>query len=413
MTAAHLRVVVLDDDPRVAAGLRRLLEATPGVTVVPLGAVADVALVDVGLPDRVAAVSRVRGLAGGVPVVALSLDGTARQAVLAAGARAFVEKDGAPDDLLAALARRGDLIPCPRQSPEELPVTITRPGTAPTAAAATARRGGIIVLLVAAFLGPWLVWGSTIAQSRGLLGWRLPQGLALWTITPALLLAVLAVGGRPALRDLAGRMVHVRGTARWCLLALAIPVALAAGAAALVAFGGGQVRLGATLGLPAALAYLVYGTGLFLLTEEAAWRGALLPRLQARVSPLTANLVLGAIWALWHVPLLVAPGAGDEGLPILPFAVCVVGTSVLIGTLVNAAHGSVVVAAVFHAAFDAAYSYAGVVGPDHAVLWTTAALTTVVAATVAVRTRGRLGLDGSAGRGRLLTGRTRGPAANS
>jgi hypothetical protein len=59
--------VVLDEDPRVAAGLRRLLEATPGVTVVPLGAVADVALVDVGLPDRVAAVSRVRGLAGECP----------------------------------------------------------------------------------------------------------------------------------------------------------------------------------------------------------------------------------------------------------------------------------------------------------------------------------------------------------
>jgi DNA-binding NarL/FixJ family response regulator len=98
-----LRVLVLDDDPRVRAGLRRLLEATPGITIVPLGAGADVALVDVDLPDRAAAAARVRGLAGGVPVVALSLDGAARQAALDVGAHAFVEKDGAPDALLAAL----------------------------------------------------------------------------------------------------------------------------------------------------------------------------------------------------------------------------------------------------------------------------------------------------------------------
>jgi uncharacterized protein len=123
------------------------------------------------------------------------------------------------------------------------------------------------------------------------------------------------------------------------------------------------------------------------------WRGVLLPRLQARLSPLTAALVLGGIWAAWHLPLLSVPGAGDEGLPLLPFAVCVVGTSLLLTALVNASGGSVVVAAVFHAAFDAAYSYAGVVGTEHAVLWAAAGLTTLTAAAVALRSRGRLGLS--------------------
>jgi DNA-binding NarL/FixJ family response regulator len=105
VTAASLRVLVLDDDPRVGAAVRRLLEAAPGVTVVALGAAADVALVDVDLPDRRAATARIRGLAGGVPVVALSLDGSARATALRAGAAAFVEKDGADDVLLTALHR--------------------------------------------------------------------------------------------------------------------------------------------------------------------------------------------------------------------------------------------------------------------------------------------------------------------
>jgi hypothetical protein len=50
------------------------------------------------------------------------------------------------------------------------------------------------------------------------------------------------------------------------------------------------------------------------------------------------------------------------------------------------------VAAVFHAAFNAAYSYAGVVGTRHVVLWAAAGLTAVAAAAVVVRTRGRLAL---------------------
>ena len=104
MTPGPLRVLVLDDDPRVRDGLLRLLEATPGVAAVPPGADADVALVDVDRPDRAAAVGRVHRLAGRVPVVALGLDSAARSAVLAAGARAFVEKDGATDDLLTALS---------------------------------------------------------------------------------------------------------------------------------------------------------------------------------------------------------------------------------------------------------------------------------------------------------------------
>jgi uncharacterized protein len=271
-------------------------------------------------------------------------------------------------------------------------MTATVTGPAPAVVAATARGRHLAVLLAAAFTGPWLVWGSAIAQAYGLVGRRLPQGVALWTLLPLLLAAVLAIGGRAALRDLAGRLVRVRAGSRWYVLALAVPALVAAGAVGLVALAGGPTQVGVALGLPAALLYLGYGTGLFLLTEEAVWRGALLPRLQARLAPLPAALALGSAWAVWHLPLLSVPGAGDEGLPFLPFAVCVLGTSVLIAALVNAARGSVVVAAVFHAAFDAAFSYAGVVGTEHAVLWAAAGLTTVAAAAVAVTTRGRLGL---------------------
>ncbi|HQR25438.1 MAG TPA: hypothetical protein PLP61_00225 [Nocardioides sp.] len=73
-----------------------------------------------------------------------------------------------------------------------------------------------------------------------------------------------------------------------------------------------------------------------------------------------------------------------------PFLLLVVATSVLISGLVNAASGSVVVAALFHASFDASYSYLGVVGSEHTMLWAAAAATALVAIALAVCTRGRL-----------------------
>ena len=105
----------MDDDPRVRAGLAGVLGATPGLSVaavtgssrralvVASAGAADVALVDALLPRLTDGVRLVRRLSLHLPVVAISLDGTSRSAVLAAGAVAYVEKDGAVEQLVATL----------------------------------------------------------------------------------------------------------------------------------------------------------------------------------------------------------------------------------------------------------------------------------------------------------------------
>jgi len=42
--------------------------------------------------------------------------------------------------------------------------------------------------------------------------------------------------------------------------------------------------------------------------EEVGWRGYALPRLLETHSLIASSTVLGAVWALWHVPLFVIPG---------------------------------------------------------------------------------------------------------
>ena len=48
--------------------------------------------------------------------------------------------------------------------------------------------------------------------------------------------------------------------------------------------------------------------------EETGWRGFALPRLLTRFSPLTAALILGVIWGVWHTPAFFLSGLSQSGL---------------------------------------------------------------------------------------------------
>ena len=47
------------------------------------------------------------------------------------------------------------------------------------------------------------------------------------------------------------------------------------------------------------------------LSEELGWRGFGLDQFQARHSPLAAALIIGAFWALWHLPLFLMRGTNQ------------------------------------------------------------------------------------------------------
>ncbi len=112
-----VEVLIADNDPRVRAALRSFLSASPGLTVVATAADAvtaletarqrapDVALVDVLLPTAQDGLELVRALTAelNVPAVAISIHGWVRSSALAAGAHCFLDKDGAPELLVAAL----------------------------------------------------------------------------------------------------------------------------------------------------------------------------------------------------------------------------------------------------------------------------------------------------------------------
>jgi hypothetical protein len=145
------------------------------------------------------------------------------------------------------------------------------------------------------------------------LGGFLPCGPLL-----AALIVIGALEGRSGLLDLGRRMLPRRGRGRWYAIAAGLPVVVA-GAAISV-----NLALGAPVHALSGLGpwYLLLGVAALRLIdpldgplgEEPGWRGFVLPRLLATGSPLRASMILGALVAIWHVPLVYLPA---EHLPPL------------------------------------------------------------------------------------------------
>src|SRR5215217_7860240 len=90
---------------------------------------------------------------------------------------------------------------------------------------------------------------------------------------------------------------------------------------------------------------------LFTFGEEYGWRGYLLPRLLP-LGEIRASVLIGVIWALWHLPLLLAgfnyPGV-NVWTALLVFTFVTVALTFTYTWFYVASSGSVLIAAVFHA----------------------------------------------------------------
>jgi membrane protease YdiL (CAAX protease family) len=96
--------------------------------------------------------------------------------------------------------------------------------------------------------------------------------------------------------------------------------------------------------------------------EELGWRGFLQLRLQQKLAPLPASLIVGVIWALFHLPLWTIPGGPWASIPFWSFGLAAVSASVVFAWLVNGAGGSMVIATIFHFLFNVASNLVVMIG---------------------------------------------------
>lgn len=198
--------------------------------------------------------------------------------------------------------------------------------------------------------------------------WPLAAGMRLSLLLPLLALfgpliaAVVVVGataGRAGLGDLWRRFALRPSDLAWAAVAVALPLLLLIPIWLLERLAGASetapapaFALGPITALSLALALLIVG-------EEVGWRGFALPHLMAKRPALWSSLVVGAVWALWHLPNFFLPGYPHRELPFAAFFLMVVSYSVLFTWLHARTQGSLLVAVVFHAALNL-FSLAGI-----------------------------------------------------
>lgn len=245
------------------------------------------------------------------------------------------------------------------------------------------KRHPLVLFFILAFALPWFVWGTTIAQNAGLISWHIPESLAFWIGLPLATYGTAALTGRwPAVKDLLLRLIRVKVNVIWYVVAIVLPVALVAIIVAVAPLIGQQAQVGVALPVSGLIGAILLNVWMWLITEETAWRGYALPRLQRRFNPLVASLVLGALWGLWHLPLFFIADSFQAQIPLVGFLVSTVATSVIIGWVFNHARGSVLIVALLHGLTDVAIAFSGVMTSGSVLFWSFVGLQVVVAAAV-------------------------------
>jgi membrane protease YdiL (CAAX protease family) len=163
---------------------------------------------------------------------------------------------------------------------------------------------------------------------------------------------------------------------------------------------------------PITLAYLNAFVGMAFiggpLFEEPGWTGFAQPRLQQMYGPLLGGLLLGGLWALWHLPGFLIPSEDIRDIPprgtVLDFAVfalALVGLRLIIIWVVNNTRDSVLMAILVHASWNTFYATSLIrLFPTPAVLGSYLNLTIAACALALVliaATRGRMVCQNQAG----------------
>lgn len=295
------------------------------------------------------------------------------------------------------------------------PSLVIRTEAASSGPRALIRRHPIACYFALAYGISWIVWSPYVLSQNGLgiIHFRFPNilgdgqlaglllGAYLGPLSSAFIVTVIS-DGKPGLRRWVRRLLRWRVGWGWYAFALiGIPVVLVLGTLPLP----GAL---ATFHLPSPGLLLVYVPYLALqvvttgVAEEPGWRDFALPRLQCRHGPLAGTLILGPLWAGWHLPLFLTDWAPNSDLvSIVEFLFMAIAFSIVITWVFNHTRESLPIAMLVHVTnnnvFSAAWSqFFPMLDPNRNAV--TAALIAygMLALLLVAATRGRLGYRGSA-----------------
>jgi len=224
--------------------------------------------------------------------------------------------------------------------------------------------GAFVKFFVLTYAVTWACFISVAAAIPA----RTPLGVVLVLLgayAPSLVaLGLTARGeGGTGVRALLGRVVRWRVAAPWYLFAVGyIPAIKLTVALIHRVVTGAWPRFGDEPWyiIPLAIAFSTP----FQAGEEIGWRGYALPRLAARFGLARASLLLGLIWACWHLPQFFIPESDTYQQSFWVFVAQVTALSVAMAWLYARTNGSLLLVMLLHSAVNNAKDIVPSAVPD-------------------------------------------------
>jgi len=215
-----------------------------------------------------------------------------------------------------------------------------------------------LIFLASAFGITWIAWGALVALAQAQLtrygSWPFMTLYVLGGLGPtmAAYIAVWRTRDEASLREFNQRLGRWRVQPVWYLLALGLPIVLgffAVGiAVALKPALGPLVSFRPWYLFPLYFLMTIIGGGL----EELGWRGIAQEEWGHTLGASRAALMIGPIWAIWHLPLFFLPGVAQYHAGFALFLVGVMGNALLFGWLYSHTR-SILLCVFMHAASNA------------------------------------------------------------
>jgi uncharacterized protein len=238
--------------------------------------------------------------------------------------------------------------------------------------------GPILAFIVLANAVTWLaclLLRSTFAAGHL---WALFAFLfvTVWSPTVIALALSFSFEGASGVRNLLGFLFRrFLKNKLWYLIGILVPIA----AVACAIITARHLHSGAPF-LPLAALPLTIGLQVFTgaMGEELGWRAFLLPRLERRLTPRVAALVMAITWALWHLPAFFFPGLPQQHLPTVAFLLMVAAFGIFLALLFNRTRGHVASTMLAHFSFNMSIAVGGAI-LGSVFTWTLAFIVSVVA----------------------------------
>jgi CAAX protease family protein len=211
----------------------------------------------------------------------------------------------------------------------------------------------LVVFFALSYALMWMCFLSVAAfgiPARSALGAGL---LLLGAFAPGIAAVVLtaAAEGRAGVAGLLARIGRWQVAAGYYAFALGLTVAVKLTAAVVVRLASGAWPHFGEWRPVLLLAAVAFSTP-FQAGEEVGWRGYALPRLAVRFGLRRASLLLGIVWAVWHIPQFFIPDADTYRQSFVVFALGVVAFSVILAWLYARTRGSLLLVMLLHAAYN-------------------------------------------------------------